>query len=144
MQDIFGKYANGTLDLSLQIEAGLDGTFVEHLNISVDSSNFEAIRAELLLNKEIIVNPNEIDMDKIEFRLNLFNNNFPQFNWFGKYYDDYEDYFFSPTDVSEFSVECQEMQSLVTSEIAILTLRKLSYAFNQAIEKNLYLCFFCD
>lgn len=144
MQDVFGKYANGTLDLMLQTEAGLDGTFGENLNISVDSSNFEAIRAEVLLSKEIEVDTSEIGLEKIEFRLRLFHENFPQFKWFGKYYDDYEDYFFSPSEVQEFLAECQKMQSLVNSETAILTLRKLTYAFNQALEKNLYLGFICD
>ncbi|MBX7170268.1 MAG: hypothetical protein K1X72_04870 [Pyrinomonadaceae bacterium] len=144
MDDIFGKYANGTLDLMLQTEAGLDGTFGENLNISVDSSNFEAIRAEVLLSKEIEVDTSEIGLEKIEFRLSLFHENFPQFEWFGKYYDDYEVYFFSPSEVREFLAECQKMQSLVNSETAILTLRKLTYAFNQALEKNLYLGFICD
>lgn len=146
MQNIFGKYSDGTLDLCLQTQPSSDyKTVVEGLNISVDSSNFEIIRGEVLLTKEIIINPNEVDsMEKIEYKLNLFKKNFPQFKWFGKYYDNYEDYFFSPVEVQEFLSECQELEYLVTSEIAFLTLRKLTYSLNQAIEKNLYLGFICD
>ncbi|HQU82921.1 MAG TPA: hypothetical protein PKY59_07350 [Pyrinomonadaceae bacterium] len=146
MDDIFGKYSNGTLDLCLQTQPFSDrGSFVESLKISVDSSNFEEIRADVLSTQEISVDPNEVDsMEKIENRLNLFKENFPRFKWFGKYYNDYEDYFFSPAEAKEFLSECQELQTLVTSDIAILTLRKLIYSFNQAIEKNLYLGFICD
>ncbi|MCD9185614.1 MAG: hypothetical protein LUM44_04220 [Pyrinomonadaceae bacterium] len=146
MQDIFGKYGNGTLDLMLLTSPSVfDDNFVENLTVSVDSSNFDAIRADVLLTKEIFVDPKKVDsMEKIQYRLNLFKEHFPRFKWFGKDYYDYEDYFFSPSEAKEFLVECEELQALVSSESASLTIRKLTYSFNQAIEKNLYLGFICD
>jgi hypothetical protein len=146
--EIFGKYANGTLDLSICKDAhDWKNSFGRNLNISVDSSDFYALQTDILRNGnyQIDVCLNEIDIFKIEEQnRGRFQQHFPNFEILGRFYDDYEDYVFSPNEVEHLLTECLEATSLVLDKKAKLFLRKMVYACNQALEEQNCLVFICD
>ena len=87
-EGIFGKYANGTLDFIIAENPSID-LDSESLNISIDDSNFDAIRIDALKSKDINF---EIPTDRqnvlvpIEEVTKLFQKNFPEFKFLGRHY----------------------------------------------------------
>jgi hypothetical protein len=146
--EIFGKYANGTLDLSICKDANnRENSFVCNLNISVDSSDFYALQTDILRNgnHQIDICLDEIDGFKIyEQNRKRFQRYFPNFEILGRFYDDYEDYVFNQNEVETLLSECLEAKPLVSGKKAELFLRKIIYACNQTLEEKNCLVFVCD
>ena len=138
--EIFGKYANGTLDLIICKDANnQENSFVCNLNISVDSSDFYALQTDILRagNYQIDICSDEIDEFKIiEQNRKRFQRHFPNFEILGRFYDDYEDYVFNQNEVETLLSECLEAKPLVLGKKAKLFLRKIIYACNQTLEEN--------
>lgn len=139
--DIFGKYANGTLDLclaeSLEIEGG------RNLNVSVDSSYFYAIYADLTkkISDEITGENEFTEFEKARKALLA---NYPDSELLGRYYDNYADYIFGIEDVIKLRSECLNFLPMISSGKADLGLRKLIYCCDEALKENLPLLFICD
>lgn len=146
--DIFGKYANGTLDLAICKDADdWENSWIRNLNISVDSSDFYALQNDILRNGnyEVDIGLNETDKFIVdEQNRKRFQQFFPLFEILGQFYDDYEDYVLNQNEVAKLLSECLKAQTFVLDKKAELFIRKIIYACNQTLEESNCLVFISD
>lgn len=148
--DLFDGFGNGSLHLYVVCTPGWkpyqDGN-VHYLDLDFHGNDWEALLWNALGAGETKYDEYVEGEDIVEFHernRKKFQQSVPDYPMLARIYDMYEDYLYTPEEITELRSECLRLKTKLTEPNAVKALRKLIYACNEVSKTGCNLMFVCD